>query len=341
MTSAVYAGTVAGSNTVADTVQCAAFVVGEDFAGMRSQALGLAERAGWRSTFCPVRPDRIARLALGGPAWLGRPFLRGHDGKALEDSPDLAQSAVVISVGGKGGAMGAALRSSRHPVVQVQNPRQNLSRFDLIVACRHDDLSGPNILVGRTAVHGLTEPCLRAARQVWQPRFEHLPRPLVAALVGGGNGRYRFTDAEAHRLGQVLVNTVKAEGGSLIVTPSRRTQPSALKILAGYVQQVNGVLWDGEGENPYVGLIACADSLVVTMDSVSMVSEAVAGEAPVTVFPLPGRSHRISHFIEELELAERVRVLDSTADRLPRSWGVRPLDDTPELVGEMHRRLGF
>ena len=39
-------------------------------------------------------------------------------------------------------------------------------------------------------------------------------------------------------------------------------------------------------------MLALADAIVVTMDSVSMISEAVATAAPVMLAPLPGRSRR-------------------------------------------------
>ncbi|CEF56978.1 mitochondrial fission ELM1 family protein [Acetobacter ghanensis] len=343
MASAMYAGAQTGSNPQEVFTNTAphAFVVGENFAGMRSQALGLAHRAGWDGTFQPVCPSRVARVVLAGPRWLGRPCLRGSSGQTLESHADLLRSDVVISIGGKGGAIGAALRSTSRPVVQIQNPRQSLSRFDLIIACRHDDISGPNVLLGRTALHGLTQEQLEHAKQAWEPRLAHLPRPLVAALVGGSNGRFHLGEAEARRLANVLVQTRQAEGGSLIVTASRRTDPQALAALKQIIEPAGGFVWDGEGDNPYIGLIACADNLLVTIDSVSMMSESVAGHAPVTVFPLPGKSRRIQEFVEELELAGRVRVLGEDATRLPAPWFVTPLDDTPELVGEMHNRLGF
>ena len=47
-------------------------------------------------------------------------------------------------------------------------------------------------------------------------------------------------------------------------------------------------LWDGEGDNPYFGILALSDRLVVTGDSVSMVSEAAASGRPVAVFDLGG-----------------------------------------------------
>ncbi|KDE19967.1 hypothetical protein AZ09_08810 [Acetobacter aceti 1023] len=343
MALADYAGTQNGSNTPLCGQQAglAAFAVGGDFAGMRSQAMGLVMRAGWNGTFHPVCPSKFARVMLRGPRWIGKSFLRGNDGMGLEENPAFAQSSVVVSVGGKGGEIGAGLRSSKRPVVQIQNPRKNLSRFDLIVACRHDDIAGPNVLLGRTALHGLTPEALQQAREFWQPQFAKLPRPLIAALVGGSNGRFHFGEAEARRLAQVLVETLKAEGGSLIVTPSRRTSAAAMKVLTAIVEGAGGHVWNGEGENPYEGLIACADNLIVTIDSVSMISEAVAGCAPVTIYPLPGRSRRISDFVEELELAGRVHVLEDAETRLPAPWLAQPLDDTPYILAELHKRLGF
>ena len=332
----VYAGKVPGSNPVS------ALVVGEDFAGMRSQALGLASRAGWDTCFQAVSPGRLARLMLAGPQALARPFLRTASGAPFGAMPELAQANVVISIGGKGGAIGAALRAPGRPVVQVQNPRQSLERFDLIVACEHDEISGPNVLLGRTALHGLTPDVLAQARQEWMPRFAALPRPLIAGLVGGSNGRFKFGVPEAHKLGPLLAQAVRQQGGSLIVTPSRRTDPDALRVLTDLVEGAGGTVWNGEGDNPYRGLVACADSLVVTIDSVSMVSEAVAGPASVFVFPLPGRSRRITRFLQGLEAAGRIRMLDADAPAQGLTpWAVTPLDDTPALVAEMHRRLGF
>src|SRR3546814_12187632 len=51
-----------------------------------------------------------------------------------------------------------------------------------------------------------------------------------------------------------------------------------------------GLAWrdDGDGPNPYPGLLAWADRIVCSADSVNMVSEACATRAPVFAFA-PGR----------------------------------------------------
>ncbi|GEB38303.1 hypothetical protein GLI01_23380 [Gluconacetobacter liquefaciens] len=303
-------------------------VVAEDLAGMRSQAFGLAARAGLEPFFCPVRARGLwGRVPA---AWWPAPL------RAV-DPLDAGAAGLVFSVGGTGGAVGAALRARTRRVVQIQNPRMRLDRFDLVIANRHDEISGSNVLLSRTALHGVSPERLAAARAVWLPRLAHLPRPLVAVLLGGSNGRFRLDEAVAARLAGQLADMMRRDGVGVAVTPSRRTGVGVCRIIREALAPLGGWVWDMQGENPYLGLLACADAVVVTQDSVSMVSEAVAGTAPVMVVDLPGRSRRIGLFLRELASAGRIRRFSGRME----AWPVGPLDDTIEVAETMRRRLGL
>lgn len=303
-------------------------VVAEDLAGMRSQAFGLAARAGLEPFFCPVRARGLwGRVPA---AWWPAPL------RAVEPL-DAGAAGLVFSVGGTGGAVGAALRAGARRVVQIQNPRMRLDRFDLVIANRHDEISGSNVLLSRTALHGVSPERLAAARAVWLPRLAHLPRPLVAVLLGGSNGRFRLDEAVAARLAGQLADMMRRDGVGVAVTPSRRTGEGVCRIVREALVPLGGWVWDMQGDNPYLGLLACADAVVVTQDSVSMVSEAVAGTAPVMVVDLPGRSRRIGLFLRELAVAGRIRRFSGRME----TWPVGPLDDTIEVAETMRRRLGL
>jgi len=308
-------------------------VICEDFAGLRTQALGLAEAAGLAPeirTFVPRLPWRWLAASL----WPA-PLRAVSPGISAAPLPDIA-----VSCGGKGGVIIAALREQRpHGVraVQVQDPRVDPRRFDLIVANRHDRLSGPNVIVVRTAIHRVTPARLAEAAEIWRPRLAHLPRPLVAVLVGGGNGRFRLDAAVAGDLAGKLAAMMRTDKVGLALTPSRRTGAEAVAVLTGSLTPLGGFVWDGTGENPYFGLLALADAIVATQDSVSMISEAVATAAPVMVAPLPGRSRRQSQFLDGLVDDKRIRPFAGQLEM----WPVQPMDDTPEAAAEMRRRLGF
>jgi mitochondrial fission protein ELM1 len=123
----------------------------------------------------------------------------------------------------------------------------------------------------------------------------------------------------------------------MIVTTSRRTAPAVKKILHQTLEPFGASIWDGEGENPYFGMLACADMIVVTVDSISMVSEAVATSAPVLLAELPGESRRISLFLNMLLEANRVRQFCGQVEY----WPVLPLDDTAMAAEQVRKRLGI
>jgi len=305
----------------------APWLLSEPYAGLQAQGLGLAEAARLAAEIQPLTP-RLPWRWLAARAW---PAPLAAVGMA-PPFPELA-----IGVGGVGGAVGAALRRHGVRVVQVQHPRMPLDRFDLVVAARHDEIAGPNVIVTRTALHRVTKARLAAAAAQWAPRLASLPRPLVAVLVGGANGRFRLNRDIAGRLGAELAAMMRQDRVGLAVTPSRRTEPEAASALREATAPLGGYVWDGTGENPYFGLLALADAIIVTIDSVSMISEAVATEAPVMLAPLPGRSRRNRLFVAAMEQCGRARPF---AGRFA-SWPVAALNDTAEAAEEMRRRLGL
>jgi len=303
-----------------------AAILTEPYAGLRAQARGLAEAAG----LAPAERTIVARGPWRRlpPEWWPWPLAAIEPEAVANPLPD-----VLIGCGGKAAAVLSALRGTRRVI--VQHPRRPIAKFDLVVAARHDDLHGPNVLVTRTAIHTVTPARLAEAAVTWQPRLAHLPRPLVSVLVGGSNGRFRLGAAEGATLTLGLRQLLDA-GAGLAITPSRRTDPAVVARLAA-LDPARAWLWDGAGDNPYLGLLACADLIVVTGDSVSMVSEAVATTVPVLVAALPGRSRRIGRFVAGLMADGRVRPFRGRLEM----WDVSPIDDTPWAAAEMRRRLGF
>jgi mitochondrial fission protein ELM1 len=302
-------------------------ILSEPYAGLQAQALGLAEAAGLAPKLVSLQPRAPWRWL---PARIWPAPLRAV---RLPDPGD----AVVIGAGGTAAVIGAALRRPARPIVQVQHPRIDPARFDLIVVNRHDHLAGANVVVTRTALHRATPGRLAEAAAIWAPRLAHLPRPLVAVLIGGSNGRFRLDAAVAATLGASLAAMMQTDRVGLALTPSRRTSEDARAALHRAIAPLGGWVWNMDGENPYFGLLALADAIVVTEDSVSMVSEAVATAAPVLLAGLPGRSRRIRRFNQYLQEDGRVRPF---AGRLE-VWPVTPIDDTQAAADEMRRRLDF
>lgn len=318
-----------------------ATLVAEDFAGMRAQACGLAERAGMSWDFLSVqRPTGGARL-----------WPNAFSVRQARQAQISRKTQLFISVGGRGGAVGRELgKLYGLPVVQVQNPRRNLKDFTLVIANAHDRLMGDNVVEVRTALHGVTGGRLTAARREWRDRLSGglsnerqtgTQRKLLGVLLGGPNGRYRFGEKEAADLAQCLGGFLRATEDRLetacVLVPSRRTSPKALRVLEEILAPLGARVMGKAGEeNPYVGVLACADLLAVTNDSVSMISEAAATSVPIGILKLPGASTRLSAFVRDLEKAGRVQDFGNMSFSSGRR---EKLDDTSLAAREMLRRL--
>ncbi len=305
------------------------WVLTEAYAGLQAQARGLAEAAGLAPELRVFQPHGLWRRI---PArWWPKPLRAVRPADVAPPIPEL-----VIGCGGKSAAVLTALGRRTRTVI-VQHPRIDIRRFDLVVAARHDELSGPNVLVTRTAMHRVTPARLAEAAALWAPRLAHLPRPLVAVLVGGTNGRFRLDAATGQRLAGELALMMRRDRVGVAVTPSRRTDQRVTNILVDRLPERDSYVWDLSGENPYFGLLGLADAIIVTNDSVSMLSEAVATSAPVLVFTLPGRSRRISLFTQALIDDGRVRPYQG---RLA-TWAAEPVDDTAAAAAEMRQCFGY
>jgi mitochondrial fission protein ELM1 len=301
-----------------------------DLAGLRAQALGLAEAAGLEPEVCTLKP--LAPWAHFSPGFWVRP--RAAVGPAPFAGP---LPPVVMGCGGAGARIAAALRRPGVAAVAIQHPRLALNRFDLVFAARHDGITGDNVIITRTALHRVTPARLVAERDIWAPIFAPQKRPLAALLLGGSNGRYRFEAPQALELGIQLGAMMQRSGAGLIVTPSRRTAPDVINILRNILAPRGAWIWDGLGENPYFGMLACADAIIATADSVSMVSEAVATTAPVLLVRLPGKSARIGAFMDALVADGRARDFAGKLEL----WDTQPMDDTAMAGAELRRRLGL
>jgi hypothetical protein len=248
---------------------------------------------------------------------------------------------LVVSCGrtAVGPALAVKRESDRNTfIVNAQHPRISSERFDLFVAQSHDVLSGSNVMVIRGSLNRITAEKLAVAAEHFRPMLADLPRPLVAVLIGGDNKVYRLTPAVTRRLADDLARLAEAGGYGLAITPSRRTGADNETILRERLAGSAAVVWDGVGENPYLGFLGLADAIVVTCDSVNMVSEACSTGNPVHVVDLEGGGDsKFERFHRELRDAGVTKPFAGTIE----SWSYPAMDETERVAAEVRRRMGL
>lgn len=314
------------------------WVLADDRAGNRSQAVGVAEALGWPYEIKEIRYGTLGRLpnAVLGASFLG--LAAESRRRLIAPWPDL-----VIAAGRRTAPAARRIkrRSGGHAfLVQLMDPgRAGVNEFDLVVIPNHDDAAGgANAMRVTGAPHRVTTKALAEAAGQWRERFADLPRPWFALIVGGTTRRRAFTPAMARELGRAANRMAEDADGALLITTSRRTEAAAADALLAEISVPWFVhRWERGGDNPYLGMLALADTVIVTGDSVSMCSEACLGRAPVYVFapealiaPKHARLHR--------ELFENGYACPLGG---PNGGGeLKRLDAAAEIAAEVRRRLG-
>jgi len=311
------------------------WVVSDGRVGIEVQCRGLAEALG----FDPV----IKRIRARAPwRWLPPAFWR-NPLRALDPSGDRLAPPwpdLVIGTGRLAVAPNLAIRRAsggRTITIQIQDPKVSLDRFDIVIAPAHDGLTGPNVITTQGSLHGLSETRLAVAAAQLAPEVDALPKPRVGVLIGGKSRVHSLPDRLAQKLGAGLASLARSQGIGLMVTPSRRTEARTMAILREALAGLPAYIWDGQGDNPYLGILGLADAFVVTGDSVNMICEAAFTGKPVHIAEVAGGTAKFRDFHEAMQESGIVRPF---AGRLEH-WHYPPLRETEGVAAEIRCRLGL
>lgn len=297
----------------------------------QAQALALAlDMAATERTLRPRAPWR----------WLAPRRLPGAAsafGPAFADA--LAQPpAVAIGCGRQAALATRLLRARGTAAVQILDPRLSPSHWDVVVAPRHDGLRGDNVVQVLGSLHPVDDLWLARARAEF-PGLGQLPGPRVAVLVGGPTRHAGFDLRDVAGWVDAIAAASARTGGSLMLSASRRTPTEMRALLRQRCEGMRGTCWldERDGANPYPGMLAWADRIVCSPDSVNMLSEACATAAPVFVADPLCASGRIRAFIDALAAMGRIRPLDDALAAFP----VEPLRETARAAAEVRARLAL
>ncbi len=156
----------------------------------------------------------------------------------------------------------------------------NKSRYKFIFTPHHDKIiDKPNII--RT----LGSPALKKVSSKKKNPYKN--NPIISLLVGGNHGNYKLeSDSVSIIIDQILKKIGK---GILLISTSRRTSIEVIKSIDKWNFKHNSikVVYHPKIEkknNPIKDMFSFSDELVITGDSISMISEACQYKKPVRIY---------------------------------------------------------
>lgn len=223
-------------------------------------------------------------------------------------------------------------------VVQTQDPRTDLTPYDLVIPPEHDGLTGANVFPILGPPTYFAPEAIEAARK----QFTGLAgdaRMRVLVSIGGNSRTHRYTPEVAARIEDFLRQM--SNDVQLWITVSRRTPEDARSRLRQLAKEVGGRFWEDperDGPNPYLAWLTLCDAVFVTEDSANMLADPAYFGKPIYLTELEGDSKRFSRlhqgfidrgaarwFHEDIELwtYEPVREVERAADEIARLLLVR------------------
>jgi len=262
--------------------------------------------------------------------------------KNASDSLESPWPELVISCGRKAALIAMGMRytaPANTRFIHIQDPQAPAHYYDLIIAMAHDKITGPNVIKTHFALHSITPEVLAEARTRFAARFAAYVPPRVAVLIGGSTNKYSFTKLAMRRALDALEVFQHSTGASLLITPSRRTGEDNIALMESRFKGNEKIfIYDGKSENPYLGMLALADAIIVSNDSVNMMSEAHATGKPIYILPFAGhRSTKPARFAKRLISEQIARTLGTVLE----NWHYPGAHEMAHLAAKVKERLNL
>jgi uncharacterized protein len=307
------------------------WVIHDDAAGNRQQAIALAEALGWAFQEKIVLPGRMTKLFS--PRLL--PFVKHPMGpefaSTMKKSPRY-----VIGCGRQAALATRLMKKAGSIAIQILDPRISCKHWDVVISPMHDSLQGSNIINCVGSLHNVNAATLTDWRSR-KPALTKLSSPRTAVFIGGPSRMALFNEGLLEVMFSQLEYDLARHGGSLIICGSRRTPKLVAEKIRHRFSGSNFPIWfdDSDGENIYHAALAHSDRIVLTPDSVNMISEACATDRPVFIAQPERATGRMKHFLTPLKANGRIQALS----RELTDFSVKPLSTMPDVVAQLQRFL--
>ena len=301
------------------------WIITEGMAGTENQCLGISDALG----FAP----EIKRISLKQPWKALSPYLRLEQSWSFSPGLEPPWPDLLITSGRKALAAARYIKEQSRGqtlTVHVQDPRVPALEIDILAVPSHDPAMGSNVLHTIAAPNRIARAKLKVEK-VNFPYFANLPEPRIAVLIGGTSKAYTMT----RTVTETLAKQLQTLNGGLMITTSRRTGAENEKILRDTLAGDKNFIWDGAGKNPYFAMLGWADAILVTADSVSMLSDACTTGKPVYMIPMDGGHPRIDALHKNLIDYGALRVFDGTLE----TWSYEPLNDAATIADEIRKQI--
>ena len=309
-----------------------ALLLTEGMHGMISQVEGMAKALDVEYS------HKIVRLSF--PWNLIPPKFSPISGIVLKDKNYITENEefdLVISCGRKSVIPSIFLKKKNPKLftIHIQNPKVDSKHFDKVISPMHDKYYGPNVIHSKGAIHYITFEEIQAAKNYLANKIKS--KKIVSIILGGPNKYYSFSNDQLIKIFDSIKFTFIAKGYEVIIVPSLRT-PKKIIELAKKEMSRFGYVVDSVDKQAYLSAYALATYIVVTCDSISMISEAMASGKPIYVAHMKEKKN-IYRFKRFFKLFEEMGIIKNHILPLDKTWTYKKHNEAIKIANKLKSEM--
>ena len=257
----------------------------------------------------------------------------------IKDSLTNESPTVLISCGRKSIIPSIVLKNYLHKKnntkifnIHIQNPKVHIDNFNFIVVPEHDRLEGENIIQSKGAIHYITDEEIQGAKALTTDKN------VLTIILGGPNKYYHFSLNELKNLFKKIELLFLNKVEEIKIISSRRTPQSIVHFLQDRYKDNSKITVDSSlTRKNYVQALAQAKKIIVTSDSISMLSEAATTGVPIYLAKLkPHKNdYRFSNFLKLFEKLNIIKDLETSEE----NWTYDKLYETKRIAELLKNKI--
>ena len=267
---------------------------------------------------------------------------------------------IVISTGASLAAVNLALafENTARSMAVMRPGILPFKRFDLVIIPEHDQPPRRENILRTVGSLNAVSPFsmkkdfnLLCSLRSGLKELEDSSKLKIGLLVGGDSKNYKFREESIQLLCQKLKKILQEKDAILLLTTSRRTPLSIVTILKKNFGDDSRckLLVHAATDNPsgtVGGIFYLSDILIISVESISMVSEAVASGKQAVVFEPTPQTHkkkvkRFLNFLSEKKYIALTKLedIDKTVEGIIQNKPLRPAWDGRKNILEGLKRV--
>ena len=290
-------------------IECLILLIG--IKGIDNQSIALAKNLGFEFKKIKIEINPFLRTF---------PFF-GHLFNNLGNNLKLIKKynfKYLVTTGKKLSGVSVALKKiygERIINIHLQKPNFYSKYFDILVTPEHDDFYRKNNIIKIIgSLVPFNEIEIKKKNPLIEKKFKYFKSPNVLVLLGGKSKRFTPTNTDYSKLLLDIKYAAKKISANVIICQSRRTPENVLYLTNQIFSDFTNHYYISKKDEPniYPSIIKICDYIVVTNDSVNMISETAFTTKSLFLGYLNKEKSKLKSFHEKLFKNNNIKVFEKS-----------------------------